>query len=414
MKNFDKLARAYALKNAITHSGKAQIGAVISSLFIEGFKKDEVKEYLKKIQEIVNEVNSMELNEQRKEFEKIKETISVRVERVGLEELPNVKRTGIIMRFSPAPTGPLHVGHIISNMIQSLYVKKYGGKFYVRIEDTNPENTEKEAYENIKKDCDWIFGNVSEYIIQSERMDKYYNYAKKLIKKNSAYVCICSGDKFREFVNKKLECPCRNNSLKENMEKWEKMIDKKGYSEGEAILRFKTSAGEHGMSNPNPAMRDFPLARINEHEHPRQKHRYRVWPLMNLAVTVDDIELDMTHIIRGKDHMDNAKRQKMIYKSLGMEKQYPWISFIGRIKFTDVELSKRKIKSKIESGEYSGLDDKNLPTLVSLRKRGYNPKAFEMFAEERGLTEVDKVMKMKDFFDVIDRFDKELKKEKTP
>ncbi len=63
-------------------------------------------------------------------------------------------------------------------------------------------------------------------------------------------------------------------------------------------------------------MRDFPLARINLTEHARQKKKYRVWPLMNLAVAVDDIEMKMTHIIRAKEHRDNAERQKMILKFL--------------------------------------------------------------------------------------------------
>ena len=193
--------------------------------------------------------------------------------------------------------------------------------------------------------------------------------------------------------------------MKENLLRWEKMLSKKKdqFKPGEAVLRFKSDLG---MKNPNPAMRDFPLARINEHEHPRQKHKYRVWPLMNLAVTTDDIEMKMTHIIRGKDHMDNAKRQKMIYIALGLEKKIPWTGFIGRIKFTDLDLSKRKIKAKIEAGEYENYEDPRLPTITSLRKRGYSPEAFAKFAEQRGLTEVDKVISIKDFFKVIDNFSK--------
>ena len=82
------------------------------------------------------------------------------------------------MRFRPAPSGPLHIGHIISNMINSLYVKKYGGKFYIIIDDTNPEETILEAYKNIKEDCDWIFGNICEYFNASDRMELYMNMLK--------------------------------------------------------------------------------------------------------------------------------------------------------------------------------------------------------------------------------------------
>ena len=192
--------------------------------------------------------------------------------------------------------------------------------------------------------------------------------------------------------------------MKENVYRWGKMLSKKpkeNYKQGEAVLRFKSNLG---MQDPNPAMRDFPLARINEHEHPRQKKKYRVWPLMNLVVPVDDIELGMTHIIRGKDHMDNAKRQKMIFDVFG--KKFPWTYFMGRIKFKDLVLSKRKLNAMIDSGEFSGDDDESIPTIASLRKRKYKSEAFAKFAEQRGLTEVDKVIDSKEFFKIIDTFNK--------
>jgi len=208
-------------------------------------------------------------------------------------------------------------------------------------------------------------------------------------------------EEFKKFAEQKKECSCRKNSIKDNLEKWEKMLNKNGFSEGEAVLRFKSN-----MQNPNPAMRDFPLARINLHEHPLQKNKYRVWPLMNLSVATDDIELKITHIVRGKDHADNAKRQEMIYKVLGLEKKFPWTFFMGKIKFTDIVLSKRKLNVAIKEGKYSGAEDVRLPTIVSLKKRGYKPEAFSKFAEQRGLTDVDKVISQEDFFEVIDTFSK--------
>ena len=402
----DKI-RAYALKNAIHHEGKANPGAVISGLFAEGMKKEEIKDYAKKVNELVKEVNSLDIEEQEKEFEIFKDMISERESREGLPELPDVPKKGVVMRFRPAPSGPLHIGHIISNLPSSMYVKKYGGKFYIIIDDTSPETTLKDAYKKIKEDCDWIFGNVSEYINASDRMDLYYGYAVSLIEKKRAYVCTCSAEDFKKLSMEKKECPCRKKTVKENVADWEKMMSKKGFGEGEAVLRFKTPENLGGMKHKNPAMRDFPLARINEHEHPLQGKKYRVWPLMNLVVSVDDMELGMTHIIRGKDHRDNAERQKMIFDVF--DKKYPWTFFIGRIKFTDLVLSKRKITSMINSGEFSGEDDETLPTISSLRKRGYKPEAFRKFIEQRGLTEVDKVIDSKDFFKVIDDFNKNLK-----
>ena len=400
MENFENKAKAYALKNAIHYNGKANPGAVISALFNEGLKKEEIKKYSKEISQIVSKINKLSLEEQKKEFEELKELVSEREVREGLEELPDVSKKGVIMRFRPAPSGPLHIGNIIgAGLPNSLYVKKYGGKFYVIIDDTDPEKVLSESYKNIKRDCDWVLGNVSKYIASSDRMELYYKYAEKLINLRKAYVCTCSSEKFKEFADFKQECPCRNNDVKENLYRWKKMLNKKGYPEGGAVLRFKSS-----MSDSNPAMRDFPLARINKTKHPRQKNKYRIWPLMNLVVAVDDMELGMTHIIRGKDHRDNAKRQKMIFDVFG--KKFPWTFFIGRIKFRDLVLSKRKLNAMIKSGELSGEDDARIPTISSLKKRGYHPEAFAKFIEQRGLTEVDKVMDSRELFRIIDGFNK--------
>jgi len=400
----NNLITAYALKNALEHSGKAREGSVLSSLFNEGLDKKDIKKVMPGIKKVVSRINKLKLDKQEQEYKKYEEEVSHRkIKKEGeIPELPNVdKKKGVIMRFAPAPSGALHVGHLISNIISSLYVKKYGGKFYVRIEDTNPDSIYENAYKEIIEDCDWAFGNVAEYIIQSDRLKIYYKYIEKLIKLGKAYVCICDQEDFRKLVSKKKSCLCRHQDVKENMRMWKKMLDKKGYGPGEAVVRFKSN-----IEDPNPAMRDFPLARINTHNHPRQKKKFRVWPLMNLCVTVDDLEYGMTHIIRGKDHMDNAARQKMIYIALGKEKQYPWVYFMGRVKFSDLALSKRKIKAAIEAGEYEGFDDIRLPTIQALRKRGYKPEAFWKFAAHRGLTDVDKVMTQKDFFEDLDKFNK--------
>jgi glutamyl-tRNA synthetase len=398
MKDLEKKTRAYALKNAIAHEGKAMQGPVISSLFIEGLKKDEVGKFAKQISEIIFKINSLSLEEQKKEFEKLEKEVSERETHEGLDELPNSEK-GVRMRFRPAPSGPLHLGHIISNMAASLYVKKYGGKFYVIIDDTDPKTALASAYKDIPRDCDWIFGNVSEYLTASDRISLYYNYAEKLIDKKSSYVCTCSQEKFKKFAEEKKDCPCRKLTIKQNIERWNKMLDKKGFKEGEAVLRFKSS-----MKNKNPAMRDFPLARIDETKHPKQGNKYRVWPLMNLAVAVDDMELKMTHIIRGKDHRDNAERQRMIFNIF--KKKFPWVFFIGRFKFTDLVMSKRKLTAAIKSGEFSGEEDERIPTMASLRKRAYKPEAFAKFIEQRGLSEVDKVMDSKEFFQLLDNFNK--------
>lgn len=421
-----KIIKAYALKNAVEHEGKAVAGSVISGLFNHGLTKDKIKDIMPFVNEVLKEINSFSIEEQKVLYENVENLIGHRHERG--DELPELEgaEKGVVMRFSPSPSGPMHLGHILTGMLSSLYVKKYGGKFYLQIEDTNPENIYIPAYKMLKQDADWIFGNVSEVIIQSDRMKLYYKYIEKLLDKEAVYICTCESEKFKVLIDNKKACPCRNISEpqnsskknfgsrkskdflgKENIERWKKMLNKKGYKEGEAVVRFKSD-----LNNPNPAFRDFPLARINLSKHPRQGKKYRVWPLMNLCVAVDDIELKKTHIIRGKEHRDNAERQKMIYKALGFENKYPKTYFLGRYNFTDLAISDSKTRKAIEEGKFIGWDDIRLPFVLPLRKRGYQKQAFEKIAVERGLSEVDKVINKKDFFDVLNKYNREILREK--
>ena len=96
----------------------------------------------------------------------------------------------------------------------------------------------------------------------------------------------------------------------------------------------------------------------------------------------------------------------MIYEVL--DKKFPWVGFIGRLHFKDFEMSSTKIRQGIESGKYKGWDDPKLPTAISLRKRGYKPESFWSFVEQRGISEVDKIIESKDFFEVLDNFQKNL------
>ena len=109
---------------------------------------------------------------------------------------------------------------------------------------------------------------------------------------------------------KSLPCLCRSEPKEVQMDKWEKMLKGK-YKEGAAVVRIKTDLG-----HPNPAMRDWPAFRIIKKSHPKQGKKYKVWPLMNFSVAIDDHDMGITHAIRAKEHMDNEKKQKFLYDYL--------------------------------------------------------------------------------------------------
>jgi glutamyl-tRNA synthetase len=403
MPNIKKTVLKYTLQNAVRYKGKAQLNNVIPKVIGEiPSVRSDMTFLISTINKTIKEVNLLTQENQIKKLQDIAPELLEEKpkEEKKLKELEDTKN-GVVMRLAPSPSGPMHIGHAITGALTSVYVKKYNGKFILRIEDTNPENVYSLSYKSLSRDADWVFGNISEVWIQSDRIKIYYTYAEKFIKKKSAYVCTCNPDRFRQYSKKMENCPCRPLSIKETMKRWKEMLNKKGLKQGEAVLRFKSR-----MTHNNPAMRDFPLARINESKHPRQGTKYRVWPLMNLAVLVDDIEAGMTHIIRGKDHADNAKRQEFMYKVL--HKQSPKTYFIGRYRFKDLEISCSKTRERIKQGEFSGWDDIRLPFLEPLRRRGFQPSAFIEYSKQIGLSLVDKVITAKEFFKTLNAFNKEI------
>ena len=398
----------YALQNAVKFDGKANPGAVIGKVLSENPDlRSKAQEVQKEIVGIVKDVNALSVEEQRKKLESLAPELLKKkkvVKKQGLHSLEGVKGK-VVMRFEPSPSGTLHIGHAYVLSLNSEFCRKYKGKLVVRIADTNPEKIYDKAYELIPKDAQWVTkDNVNEFVIQSDRLKLYYKYTEEVIKKGHAYVCTCKPEDFREAMLKSIPCPCRQLSVKANLERWKKMLST--YKDGEAVVRIKTD-----ITHKNPAMRDWPALRINTKTHHKQGKKYRVWPLMNFAVAVDDHELGVTHAIRAKEHMDNEKRQKYIYDYLGWK--MPQHLYIGRINFTDLRVSSSKTRQLIGEGVYSGWDDIRLPFLGALRRRGYQPDAFIKYAVDVGVSQNDKTVSGEEFFKSINAFNKDVIDDKS-
>jgi len=388
----------YALDNAIKFNGKANPKAIIGKIFQE-HKNINIKKLIPEIEKTVKEVNSLTIEQQQEKLSKLgKVKITKKTAKEGLKPLKKAKN--IIMRgIAPSPSGPLHIGHALGLSIASEYCKKYKGKLILRIEDTNPENIYSKAYNMIPEEANWLTqNNIHKVIIQSDRIPLYYKYLEKLIDIGGCYICTCSQEEFKNFLYEKTPCPCRNNSKQENKKRWKNMFNK--YKQGDAVIRVKTD-----LQHKNPAMRDFPIARINETKHSRQKNKYKIWPLMNFSVFVDDVELGLTHILRGKDHADNAKRQEFLYNYF--KKPIPQTLFHGRINFTDMQLSSSKTRKLIEEKKYTGWDDIRLSTLVSLKRRGYSPESIVRWAVSN-FSLTDKKVSKEELFKSINSFNREI------
>ena len=372
------LIRKIALINAVQHDGKAQAGPIVGKIL--GEKQDlrtQVKELSALINEVVNEVNSLNFEKQKQIVEENwPETFKKeKAEEKHLPALPNAdKYPQVVTRFSPNPDCVLHLGSARAIILSHEYARIYKGKFILRFEDTDPKVKRPglEFYGKIREDLAWLGCKVDEEYIQSDRIPIYYEYTEKLLGDGNAYVCTCIPDEFRKKTIASEPCSCRSLSSAEHLERWKRMLDE-GYAEGEAVVRVKTD-----LNHPNPAVRDWPALRIidtKKYPHPRVGSKYRVWPLYNMAAGVDDHLLGITHIIRGKEHLTNGVRQEFMYKYLGWE--YPQAIHYGRLKITGAFLSKSKIVQGIREGMFTGFDDPRLATFAALRKRGITPEAIK-------------------------------------
>lgn len=390
MDELEEIVFKHALLNAAKHKGSANPGAVMGSIMSsEPELRPRAKEIGPLSGKIVAQVNALSPEEQKAKMEELGVAVEEKKQKKeeGLPKLPG-KNKDVVMRFAPNPSGPLHIGHARAAIPNGEYVKKYGGKFILRIEDTDPKRIYEPAYELIQEDLKWLGIEPDEVYYQSDRFEIYYQYAEELIKRGAAYMCTCDGGEFKKLKDNCQACPCRDNTVEENMELWKKFPEMEA---GEAVLRVKTD-----INHKNPAIRDWVAMRIVEEEHPRMGTKYRVYPMMNFSVSVDDHLLGMTHVLRGKDHLANSEKQKYLYQHMGWE--IPEFIHYGRLKMEDIALSTSKAMAGIEDGTYSGWDDPRLGTLKAIARRGIQPETITQLMVEIGIKMSDSAISWKKIY----------------
>ena len=376
----------FALQNAVKHKSVPKAGAILGSVMgAHPELRPKAKEINAMLPEILAEVEAMTIEEREAKLTALSpemiEKMHEKKERV--HELPDLPEAdgGVVMRFAPNPSGPLHLGHARASVLNDYYVKKYGGKFYYRVEDTDPKRVDPEAYDMVTEDLKWLGIGITDVIYQSDRFQIYYDLARELITLGGAYMCTCDNDEFREKKLKKQPCPCRSLSVEENLRRFDDMLAGK-YQEGAITMRVKTD-----IAHPDPAVRDFAAMRVlTSTKHPRRPDIF-VYPLMNFSVAVDDHLLGMTHVIRGKDHIANTRRQEYIYRYFGWK--MPHFYHYGRMSIAGLELSTSGMRKGINEGLYTGWDDIHLGTLRALARRGIQPEAVRAAVVDIGMGDTD-------------------------
>ena len=373
-------AEASALYNAIKHESDAQVGAIMGPLMGEN---PEFREYGDEIPgviaPVIERVNGMSHDERRERLgelapERLAELDSEDDEEEEiLPDLPNVDEYDEVrMRVAPNPNGPWHIGHARMAAVVGTYKDLYDGSFICRFDDTDPETKrpDLDAYDGILDAIEYLGFEPDEVITASDRLETYYEHARELIGNGGAYTCSCPAAEFSELKNAGEACPHRDKDTETVREEFEDMVDGE-YSDGEMVLRVKTD-----IDHKNPALRDFVGFRMVDTPHPREEAaEYRCWPMLDFQSGIDDHLTGVTHIIRGIDLQDSAKKQRFVYDYFGWE--YPEVIHWGHVQVDayDVPMSTSTIAERIQAGDLDGWDDPRAPTIASLRRRGIRGEA---------------------------------------
>ncbi len=269
------------------------------------------------------------------------------------------------VRFAPSPTGRLHIGGARTALFNWLFARHEGGSFILRIEDTDLERSSRELEQGLLDDIRWLGlewdegpgkdGGHGPYR-QSERMESYREYADKLVEAGRAYPCFCTEEELerkREASKAEGRPPrydgtCRNLGEEERKKKRDA-----GLPESVRFLvpesdeaRIVEDMARGTVEFPPDMVGDFVIMRSNG------------MPTYNFAVAVDDGHMEITHVIRGAEHLSNTVRQLLVYKALGMP--VPRFAHIPLILGSDrAKLSKRH----------------GAPNIEDYRERGYPPEA---------------------------------------
>ena len=290
----------------------------------------------------------------------------------------------VCTRFPPEPNGYLHIGHAKSILLNYGLAQKYGGKFNLRFDDTNPTKEKMEFVESIKADVAWLGADWEDRLFfASNYFDQMYEAAVNLIKKGKAYVCDLTADQIREYRGTLTEpgknSPYRDRSVEENLQLFEEMRAGK-YADGEKVLRAKID-----MASPNINMRDPIIYRVAHMTHHNTGDKWCIYPMYDFAHPIEDAIEGVTHSICTLEFEDHRPLYDWVVREVGYEHPPKQIEF-AKLYLTNVVTGKRYIKKLVEEKIVDGWDDPRLVSIAALKRRGFTPESIKMFVELCGVS----------------------------
>ena len=318
------------------------------------------------------------------------ETVSKNfIERIIDEDLAEGKCDAVCTRFPPEPNGYLHIGHAKSILLNYGLAKKYGGKFNMRFDDTNPTKEKIEFVEAIKEDIKWLGADWEDRLFfASNYFPQMYEAAIKLIKKGKAYVSDLSAEQIREYSGTLEETgkkdPSSDLSIEENLALFEDMKNRK-IEDGAKVLRAKID-----MASPNMNMRDPVIYRVAHMTHHNTGDTWCIYPMYDFAHPIEDAIEGITHSICTLEFEDHRPLYDWVVRELEYEKPPKQIEF-AKLYLKNVVTGKRYIKKLVEEGIVDGWDDPRLVSISGLRRRGFTPESIQMFVDMCGVSKANSI-----------------------
>ncbi len=309
------------------------------------------------------------------------------IEMIIEKDLEEGHCTNIVTRFPPEPNGYLHIGHAKSILLNSGLAAKYGGKFNLRFDDTNPTKEKTEFVQSIIEDVKWLGADFEDRLFfASDYFDQMYEAAIKLIKKGKAFVCDLSADEIREYRGTLKEpgknSPYRDRSIEENLDLFIRMKDGE-FPDGSKVLRAKID-----MASPNINMRDPVIYRIARMTHHNTGDKWCIYPMYDFAHPIEDAIEGVSHSICTLEFEDHRPLYDWVVRELEYENPPKQIEF-AKLYLTNVVTGKRYIKKLVEEGTVDGWDDPRLVSINALRRRGFTPESIRMFMELCGVAKAN-------------------------
>lgn len=295
----------------------------------------------------------------------------------------------IVTRFPPEPNGYLHIGHAKAISLNFDLVNDYGGKCYLRMDDTNPEGEAEDYVNAICEDIQWLgyqWGDDN-FRYASDYFELMCKCARYLIENKLAYVDHLSNEEVNSYrgspLQKGRDSPWRDRPIEENRQLFEQMCN--GIlAEGKAVLRAKVD-----MQHVNVHMRDPIIYRIKHVGHHRQGKRWHIYPMYDFAHPLEDAFEGVSHSLCSLEFENHRQFYQWLLQALKpflRLSQEPQQYEFSRLNISNTVLSKRSLKRLVDEGYVSGWDDIRMPTLRGLRRRGIPAAALLSFVRAVGVT----------------------------